>query len=358
MKDATTGTYVIAEAGVNHNGSLDLALRLVDAAIDAGADAVKFQTFNAASLTSRHAPKAAYQDRTVGVESSQLEMIRKLELGADEHRRVRAYCIERGITFLSTPFDLESLRFLVELGVERIKASSGDLTNLPLLRAIGKTHLPCILSTGMATLSEVEGALGAVASGARSTPDRLLPWEEALRDEDGLAYLKNNVVLLHCTTEYPAPLDEVNLRAMDTLASAFGLPVGYSDHTEGITIPIAAVARGAVLIEKHFTLSRTMEGPDHKASLEPSELAAMVKAIREVETALGSARKVPSPSEARNIAPARRSLVAARRIAKGETLTSENVAAKRPGTGISPMRYDEWIGRVAERDYDEDELLG
>jgi N-acetylneuraminate synthase len=349
-------TYVIGEAGVNHNGSLDLALKLVDAAVAAGADAVKFQTFKAASLTSRHAPKAAYQDRAVGAESSQLEMIRKLELGAEEHRRIHEHCAKRGITFLSTPFDVASLAFLVDLGVPRIKASSGDLTNLPLLRAIGATRLPCILSTGMATLADVEGALGAVASGALSTGETV-PWSAALRRDDGQRYLADNVVLLHCTTEYPAPLAEVNLRAMDTLASAFGLPVGYSDHTEGITIPVAAVARGAVLIEKHFTLDRTMEGPDHAASLEPGELRAMVRAIRDVELSLGSGRKVPSPSEAANARAARRSLVAGRSIAKGETFTSENLVAKRPGTGISPMRYDECIGKVADRDYDEDEVI-
>jgi N-acetylneuraminate synthase len=350
-------TYVIAEAGVNHNGSLDLAYRLVDAAAEAGADAVKFQTFKAASLTSRQAPKAAYQDRAVGTSSSQLEMIRKLELGEEEHRRLAAHCIERGITFMSTPFDVESLQFLVELGVERLKVSSGDVTNLLLLRAIGATRRPCILSTGMATLADVEGALGALASGALSTPEHSPSWTDAYRDRQGQEYLAANVMLLHCTTEYPAPLADVNLRAMNALEAAFGLPVGYSDHTEGITIPIAAVARGAVLIEKHFTLDRKMEGPDHAASLEPGELLAMVRGIRDVERALGNGRKIPAPSEVANIAAARRSLVAARAIRKGERFTCENVTAKRPGTGISPMRYDEIVGSVAARDYEEDELI-
>lgn len=351
-------TYVIAEAGVNHNGSLDLALKLVDAAAEAGADAVKFQTFKADRLTARHAPKAAYQDRTVGTTSSQLEMIRKLELGLDEHRRIREHCTHTGITFLSTPFDVESLAFLIELRVERLKLSSGDVTNLPLLRAIGATRLPCILSTGMATLADVEGALGALASGALATPERTMPWAEAFRDDRGQHYLRDHVTLLHCTTEYPAPLSDVNLRAMDTLAAAFGLPVGYSDHTEGIVVPVAAVARGATLVEKHFTLDRKLEGPDHAASLEPGELKAMVRAIREVEEALGSPRKIPSASEARNVAAARRSLVAARPIAKGEQFTPENLAVKRPGTGISPMRMDELVGRTADRDFAEDDLIG
>jgi N-acetylneuraminate synthase len=351
-------TFVIAEAGVNHNGSLDLALRLVDAAAAAGADAVKFQTFKSSALTAHHAPRAAYQERTVGV-GSQVEMLRRLELSPEAHERLRQHATSCGLTFLSTPFDLESLRFLVELGVPRLKLSSGDLTNLPLLRAVGGTGLPVVLSTGMSMLGDVEAALGGLTSGALAAAagGRAPSCPNAFASREGRRWLEANVVLLHCTTEYPTPLEEVNLRAMDTLAAAFGLPVGYSDHTQGIVVPLAAVARGAVLVEKHFTLDRTMSGPDHAASLEPGQLGEMVRGIREVERALGSARKVPSPSEARNVLPARRSLVAARPIVKGELFTEENLVAKRPGNGISPMRIDEWIGRAASRDYEADELI-
>lgn len=352
-------TYVIAEAGVNHNGSIELARRLVDAAVEAGADAVKFQTFKAERLVTARAAKAAYQDRALGTEEPQLQMLRKLELTERDHATLASHCASSGIEFLSTPFDVESIAFLVDLGVRRLKVSSGDLTNLPLLRAVGATRLPCILSTGMGTLGDVEGALGGVASGGISTPGAsALPWAEALSDERCRAYLERSVALLHCTTEYPAPFDEVNLRAMDTLAGAFALPVGYSDHTVGIAVPIAAVARGATVIEKHFTLDRSMEGPDHAASLVPSELTDMVTSIRQVERALGSPLKRPTPTERRNVAPARRSLVAAAPIARGERFSAQNVTAKRPGTGISPMCLDEWIGRPADRDYEVDDAIG
>ena len=351
-------TFVIAEAGVNHNGSLDLALKLVDAAAGTGADAVKFQTFRASSLTAGHAPKAAYQDRAIGSSTSQLEMLRRLELDEAAHHTLLAQCRTRGITFLSTPFDLESADFLVALDVPRLKVSSGDVTNLPLLRRVGAAHRPTVLSTGMSTLGDVEGALGALASGALSASvGEVLRPATAYARPEGQAWLQRNVTVLHCTTEYPAPLEEVNLRAMDTLRDAFGLPVGYSDHTRGITVPIAAVARGAVLIEKHFTLDQSLPGPDHASSLEPADFGTMMRAIRDVETSLGSSRKTPSISELRNVAPARRSLVAARPISKGERYTTENLVAKRPGTGISPMLLDDWIGRTAPRDYAVDELI-
>ena len=351
-------TFVIAEAGVNHNGSLDLARQLVDAAVATGADAVKFQTFRASSLTATHAPKAAYQNRAIGSSTTQLEMLKRLELDEPAHHTLLAHCQARGITFLSTPFDLESTDFLIALDVPRLKISSGDVTNLPLLRRVGAANRPTILSTGMSTLGDVEGALGALASGAiaHEVGEVLRP-AEAFVLSAGQAWLARNITVLHCTTEYPAPFEEVNLRAMDTLRDAFGLPVGYSDHTTGIAVPIAAVARGAVVIEKHFTLDQSLPGPDHASSLEPTEFGAMVRAIRDVEMALGSSRKIPSVSEARNVVPARRSLVAARSIAKGEPFTSENLAAKRPGTGISPMLMDERLGRLAQRDYAMDDLI-
>lgn len=281
-------------------------------------------------------------------------MIRALELGPEEHERIRARCREKGIEFLSTPFDVESLELLVSLDVSRIKVSSGDLTNVVLLRAIGSKGRPTLLSTGMATLGEIEAGLGALASGGLGGR---LSLREAYRSDAGQAWIRGHVSLLHCTTEYPAPLAEVNLRAMDTLASAFGLPTGYSDHTKGITVSVAAVARGATILEKHFTLDRTMKGPDHAASLEPGELRAMVEAVREVELSLGSGVKRPSASEEKNIVAARRSLVATRRIAKGEPFTVENLGVKRPGTGVSPLQYDEYLSRRASRDFEVDELV-
>jgi N,N'-diacetyllegionaminate synthase len=326
-----TRVQIIAEAGVNHNGSLERALALVDEAARAGADAVKFQTFRAEQVISRHAPKAEYQQRTTGNAESQLDMVRALELDAAAHRKLVARCRERNLEFLSTPFDLESVALLKELGVARLKIPSGEITNPLLLRAAAATGLPLIISTGMSTLGEIEAALAVVGPAP--------------------------ITLLHCTTEYPAPLVDVNLRAMATMAQAFGLPVGYSDHTEGIAVSVAAVALGAVLIEKHFTLDRNLPGPDHKASLEPRELGELVASIRVVEEALGSPRKAPSPSERKNIAIARKSLVAARPIGAGEPFTRENLTVKRPGNGISPMRYDEYLGRPAARDYEEDELI-
>jgi N-acetylneuraminate synthase len=343
--------YVIAEAGVNHNGSVDRALEMIDRAVAAGADAVKFQTFRSEQVISRHAVKAEYQQRTTGSDESQLDMVRALELDADSHARLAAHCRQRGIQFLSTPFDVPSVGLLQTLGVPLLKVPSGEITNPLLLRAVAATGLPLIVSTGMSTLGEVEAALALLAAAWLGRAD-------AFASDDGQRLLHERVTLLHCTTEYPAPYDEVNLRAMATMQSAFGLRVGYSDHTPGTTIAVAAVALGAVVIEKHFTLDRTLPGPDHIASLEPDELTALVAAIRATEQALGSAVKRPSPSEAKNLIVARKSLVAARSIRRGEPFTTDNLAAKRPGSGISAMRYDEWLGRLADRDYEVDDLVG
>lgn len=346
--------FVIAEAGVNHNGSADLALRLVDAAAEAGADAVKFQTFNADRLASARAPKAAYQTRATGSGESQLEMLRRLELSAGIHQQLLARCAERGITFLSSPFDLDSLDMLVSrLGVSAVKLGSGELTNAPLLLAAARTGLPVILSTGMSTLAEVEQALGVLAFGYLDSggPPSRFAFEMAYCDDGARAALVGRVTLLHCTTEYPAPFGEVNLRAMESLHAAFGLDTGYSDHTPGIAIPVAAVARGATMIEKHFTLDRTLPGPDHQASLEPAQLAEMVAAIRHVEMALGDGIKTPRASERRNMVVARKSVVAARDISAGTILAEADLAVMRPGNGRSPMRLWETIGTPANRDY-------
>ncbi|HZX31789.1 MAG TPA: N-acetylneuraminate synthase [Rhodocyclaceae bacterium] len=329
-------TLIIAEAGVNHNGDLDLAFALVDAAAAAGADAVKFQTFDAKSLVSVTAPKAGYQKVTTGEAESQQAMLERLQLDDAAHRALLARCREKGITFLSSPFDIPSTDYLLGLDVPLLKIPSGEITNLPYLRHLGKSGKPLILSTGMSTLGEVEEALAVLE--AAGTP-------------------RQSITVLHCNTEYPTPYGDVNLRAMATLAQAFGVTVGYSDHTPGIEVSVAAVALGAAVIEKHFTLDRNLPGPDHKASLEPAELAAMVTAIRNVEAALGSPVKAPSPSELPNRPIARKSLVAARAIRQGEPFTPENVVAKRPGTGISPMRWDEVMGRPASRDFATDELI-
>ena len=355
-----TNVYIIAEAGVNHNGSIDLAKKLIDAAADAGADAVKFQTFKADKLVSRSAPKAGYQlERTDALES-QHEMIRKLELDEAAHHALIQHCRVKGIEFLSTPFDIESLDLLsVTFQLPRIKLPSGDITNAPLLLAAAKTNKPVILSTGMCTLGDIETALGVLAfgySGGNEAPS-ITAFEAAYASPEGRKKLQNNVTLLHCTTEYPAPYNDVNLRAMGTMHEAFGLPTGYSDHTCGIAIPIAAVALGAVVIEKHFTLDRNLPGPDHKASLEPCELKRMVAAIREVELALGSGIKQPAPSERANRAVARKSLVAAKPIRKGESFDADNIAVKRPGDGVSAVHYWHWLGKIAGRDYAIDDKL-
>jgi len=328
--------FIIAEAGVNHNGSIKLAKQLIDVAVEAGADAVKFQTFKADKLVSKEAKKAAYQQETTDANESQYEMIKKLELDVTTHKELIAYCQDKGIMFLSTPFDHESIELLHDLGVEIFKIPSGEITNLPYLRHIGRLKKHVILSTGMADIGEIEDALDTLI--IAGTP-------------------RENITILHANTMYPTPMEDVNLRAMQTIGCTFGCDVGYSDHTLGIEVPIAAVAMGAKVIEKHFTLDKTMEGPDHKASLEPHELKAMVHAIRNIEKALGSPIKKPSPSETPNIPVARKSIVAAQPIKKGESFTEENLAIKRPGNGISPMRWDEVIGTVAQKDYDTDELI-
>jgi N-acetylneuraminate synthase len=352
-------TYVIAEAGVNHNGSLEMACKLIDAAAEAGADAVKFQTFKAENLVSLSAPKAEYQKRTTAVEESQFDMIRKLELDEASHRHLIEHCNARSIQFLSTPFDFESVDLLARtFDLPFLKIPSGEITNGPLLLYITQTGKPVILSTGMSTLDEVEQALGVLAFGYlnEGTPS-LTAFRDAFTSEAGQAALKSNVRLLHCTTEYPAPFEDVNLRAVDTLAETFGLPVGYSDHTTGINIPVAAVAKGAVIIEKHFTLDRDLPGPDHKASLEPDELKAMVMAIREVEIALGNGIKSPTASELQNLPVARKSLVVKAGIKAGDVFTSENLGAKRPGDGVSPMEYWNYLGQKSTRSYRADDKV-
>ena len=350
---------VIAEAGVNHNGSLDRALELVDVAAQAGADIVKFQTFRAAKLASRSAPKAGYQMRMTERSESQHDMLLRLELGEPEHHHLIEACAERGIEFLSTPFDIDSLELLAHrLDLRRIKLGSGEVTNAPLLLAAARTGKPLIVSTGMATLTEVETALGVLAYGyLGGDAPSVGAFAEAMKAPKARAALLEKVTLLHCTTEYPAPDNEVNLRAVDTLRDAFGLPVGFSDHSRGIAIPIAAAARGALVIEKHFTTDRSLPGPDHKASLEPGELTEMVAAIRRVQAALGDGVKTPGASESKNIAIARKSLVAGRAIKAGEPFTPENLTVKRPGTGNSPLHYWDMLGQQATRDYDEDELI-
>lgn len=354
------GTLIIAEAGVNHNGSLDMALKLVEEAAEAGADIVKFQTFKAENVISLSAPKAEYQKTATGTVESQLDMVRKLELDGDQHERILARCTELGIEFLSTPFDVPSADLLFRrLDVRRLKIPSGEVMNAPFVLALARYRLPTILSTGMATLGEIEAALGVLAyafSGC-ALPTGPEAFAEAYVSDEGQKAIRENVTLLHCTTEYPAPFAETNLRAMDTMAAAFSLPVGFSDHTLGISAPVAAVARGATVIEKHFTLDRTLPGPDHAASLEPREMRDMVRSIREVELALGDGMKIPGKTEARNKAIARRSLVALRTVKAGEVWTSENLGCKRPGNGISPYEFWNYLGTRADKDYEQDDLL-
>lgn len=360
MANSAERCLIIAEAGVNHNGSLGMALKLVDAAADAGVDIVKFQTFKAEAVVSRFAPKAEYQLGTTDSAESQLDMVRRLELTRDDHRQLMQHCELRNIGFLSTPFDVASARFLVEeLGLDQLKIPSGEITNAILLLAVARLACPVILSTGMSTLGEIEDALGVLAFGYLNLEGQ--PSRDAFRQayvsDEGQATLRSKVTLLHCTTEYPAPYSDVNLAAMDTLRYAFGLPVGFSDHTDGIAVPIAAVARGATIVEKHFTLDRTLAGPDHLASLEPGALTAMVAGIRQVEAALGDGLKRPSASEIKNVSVARKSVVAARHIKSGELFCEENLTSKRPGNGISPMDFWQWQGRRASRDFKEDEPI-
>jgi N-acetylneuraminate synthase len=356
---SVSGVKIVAEAGVNHNGSLDMALRLVDAAADAGADCIKFQTFKADSVIARHAPKAAYQKRSTG-NGTQLDMVKSLELSLNDHMIIKQHCISKNIDFFSTPFDVNSLNMLVlNLGMKTIKISSGDITNGPLLMETARMGSNVILSTGMSTLGDVEEALGVLAFGflgGDRSPSRVA-FREAYTSLRGRSILKKKMMLLHCTTEYPAPVEDIHLNAMDTLRRAFSLPVGYSDHTEGITVPIAAVALGACLIEKHFTLDRNLPGPDHQASLEPQELLEMVRSIRRTEAAIGEFFKIPSPSEMNNFFIARRSLVAAEDIEIGEPFTENNLAIKRPAGGMSPMEYWDLIGKKSKFKFKKDGMI-
>ena len=344
---------IIAEVGVNHDGSMDRARELVRAAAATGADAVKFQTFRGSSVVRRDAQKARYQLRTTDSGESQLAMLQRLELSFEDQVALQEQCTGAGVEFLSTPFDVASLESLVTLGVSTLKLSSGDLTNEILLRAAARSRLQLIISTGMATLGEVEWALGTVASEHLDIAD---PAEALAKALAGDAF-RRRVTILHCTTEYPAPPIEVNLRAIETMRRAFGLPVGYSDHTVGLAIPVAAVALGATVIEKHFTLDRTLPGPDHEASTEPDEFKRMVEEIRMVEAALGTGVKLPTRSEWENRQRVRRSLVAKVAIRAGEPFTPENLDAKRPADRVPASRYGELLGRIADRDYHPDEPI-
>jgi N-acetylneuraminate synthase len=354
-------TLIIAEAGVNHNGDKQLALKLIDEAKYAGVDIVKFQTFKASHLVTDKAKKAEYQVNDNQSDDTQLNMLKGLELSEDVFIELSEYCRNQGIEFLSTAFDSQSLSFLVnKIKLKRLKIPSGELTNLPFILEHAKTKLDIIVSTGMANLSEIEQALGVIAFGYISNKDDIPSLDgfyEAYSSEEGQAALKEKVTILHCTTEYPAPFDEINLNAINTLNQTFKLKTGYSDHSKGIVISIAAVAKGACLIEKHFTLDQNMVGPDHQASLEPSELKDMVQAIRDTEKALGDGVKRPFPSEVKNKTAARKSLVANVDIKKGTILTQENIGILRPGSGMSPNLYWDVLGVCARQDYQQGELI-
>lgn len=327
-------TFIIAEAGVNHNGDIDLAKRMIDIASKYNVDAIKFQTFKTENLVSKNAKKANYQKNTTDQNESQFDMIKKLELDIKTHKELIEYCKYKNIMFLSTPFDLESIDLLNDLGLEIFKIPSGEITNLPYLEKIGKLKKKVILSTGMSTLNEIENALD-------------------ILKENGT----KDITVLHCNTEYPTPMEDVNLNAMNTIKEKLNVEVGYSDHTIGIEVPIAAVSMGAKVIEKHFTLDKNMEGPDHKASSEPNELKQMVECIRNIEKAMGDGIKKPSKSEMKNIDVVRKSIVAIKKIKTGEIFTEENISIKRPGNGISPMKWYEVLGTLATKDYDEDDLI-
>ena len=327
-------TFIIAEAGVNHNGSMELAKKLIDAAAEAKVDVVKFQTFKTENLVCKNAIKAEYQEKTTSKNESQFEMLKKLELDIDAHKILMDYCGAKGIMFLSTAFDLESIDVLNELGMEIFKIPSGEITNYPYLRKIAKLKKKVILSTGMSYMEEIQDAIKVLK-------------ENGTKD----------ITVLHCNTEYPTPIEDVNLNAMNTIKENLKVEIGYSDHTTGIEVPIAAVAMGAKVIEKHFTLDKNMEGPDHKASLEPNELKDMVYAIRNIEKAMGNGVKVPSKSETKNLMIARKSIVANKLIKKGEKFTEDNLTCKRPGDGISPMKWEDVIGKVANKDFEEDEMI-
>ena len=328
------GVFIIAEAGDNHNGSFDLALKLVDAAVSSGADCVKFQTFVTEEVISKNAEKADYQKQATGSKESQFEMVKKLELPFSQFKEIKLYCKQKDIIFLSTPFDLKSINFLNELGIPFWKVPSGEITNLPYLIKIAKTGKDILLSTGMANLQEIKDALIILQSNGAG-----------------------KITLLQCNTEYPTPMVDANLKAMQTMREFFSCDVGYSDHTLGIEVPIAAVALGATVIEKHLTLDQNMEGPDHKASMEPDDFKTMVQSIRNIEMAIGSGIKSPSPSEIKNMVIARKSIVAKRPIFKGEIFTPENITTKRPASGLSPMKWFDIIGKKAIKDFDVDELI-
>ncbi len=325
---------IIAEAGVNHNGSLEIAKRLIDEAKDAGADCIKFQTFRSENLVSKRAEKAGYQKRNTSADETQLEMLRKLELSCEDFHKLNDYCKKVQIEFLSTAFDLESVDFLYDLGMGVWKIPSGEITNLPYLLHISKMKKKVILSTGMCETKEIEAAVNVLRG-----------------------HGTHDITLLHCTTEYPVPYEDVNLNAMTSMRHQFQLPVGYSDHTQGVEVAIAAAALGASIIEKHFTLDQRMEGPDHQASLEPTQLKAMISSIRNIEKAMGDGIKRPAPSEKKNISIARKSIVAKSSIRQGETFTEDNLTTKRPGNGISPMQWFQVLGHIASRDYEEDEMI-
>jgi len=336
LPDMKRSTLIIAEAGINHNGSIEMARQLISAAANAGADAVKFQTFRTESLVTKRALKADYQKKAGRSDESQYEMLRKVELDHDSHRELMSCCVEKGVMFLSSPFDLESIDFLDALGLEMFKIPSGEITNLPYLRRMGCLRKKVLLSTGMSNLGEIEDALEVLTAAGTN---------------------KDDITVLHCNTEYPTSMSDVNLRAMNTIKQAFQVRVGYSDHTLGIEIPIAAVALGASVIEKHFTLDKTLDGADHKASLDADEFRAMVNAIRNTELAMGESIKKPSHGEAKNIEIVRKSIVAAREIKKGEILSEKNLTTKRPGSGINPMRWDDVIGKKAPRDFQPDDMI-
>ena len=325
--------FIIAEAGVNHNGDINLAYKMIDEAKKANVDCIKFQTFNSSNLVSKYAQKADYQKKTTG-DGSQIDMLKKLELTYSDFTSIKEYCNKIGICFISTPFDIDSIEFLDSLDIPFWKIPSGEITNYPYLKTIAKTERPVILSTGMSTIDDIRQAINVLTQNGTT-----------------------NIKLLHCNTEYPTPYEDVNLNAMKTMHDIFGYEVGYSDHTKGIEIPVAAVAMGATVVEKHFTLDRNMEGPDHKASLEPNELSEMVKSIRNVEKSFGNGIKVPSESEKKNINIARKSIVAKKDIKKGDIFTEDNITTKRPGSGISPMKWNDIIGVRAKKDFNEDDLI-
>jgi N-acetylneuraminate synthase len=363
MRKLTKPTYIIAEVGVNHNGDIKTAFQLVDVAVNAGVDAVKFQTFKAENLVVKGADKAEYQKQTTDANETQFSMLKRLELSLDAHYKLHAYCDAKGVDFLSTAFDMESLKFLDnKLKLKTLKIPSGEITNGPLLLAFAQTGCNLILSTGMSTLDEVKEALGVLAFGflnatnSRKNLSKFI-FQQAYLSNAGKKILKDKVTILHCTTEYPTPYDDINLNAMTTMHNEFNLNIGYSDHSEGIFISVAAVVMGATMIEKHFTLNKLSEGPDHKASLEPSELTDMVFSIRSVEQAMGDGKKVPARSEIKNRDIARKSIVAIDHINKGESFSEKNISIKRPGTGICPMNYWAILAEKSDLDYAPDNII-